>query len=583
MTTPLISIDFRFDQVPPTLFNNSLGACDGTIFGTPDGAVLSSWRFTQTARPHHIDSWLDSFKLFTFLSNPIVVSNNETTKFEADIATRQVFMCEKPIPECLYKRVRDIYEDLRLASSGLSIIDPDSGMWYAVLGTDHQLWAVYGRLPIYRVNWPSCIRSIFNALGVQPFCCNPCIPNPWVPVLPRCAPWYDVNKCEYESRRQLEQCVKKNRFDKTNFLNDENYLMWKKCLNVRRVNSWARYNAWVEQAKKDKTTVYDWVSYVEFEKKYKVADASSAAVETAKNNLTYENYTNWVIFNCWKRLKKEYLSLQGNACQKESLPSCSTDTGSSSSVLPCDPKIYYEFCADCADCCEYAAFIHAIPLIRREQCNPQVDFDRVGIVFNAKLNNVTFTVNGVPLHVIVKPGHRLEDEYKILDYGGYAETIVSQRFLVGFGNFTFLDAALPNNYARQKYDCDYRQRTALAQLLPDEFYYQIAFNKHGELEAVVPAEAFGVTDCKPENRIFGQGSVLVIRNLLVCQSCASNCESLFVPLNKLCCPDNCDSTCHSESVNCSTSCSASSSTNSWMPLGTLNTQQQVAKLPESTD
>lgn len=554
-SNPVVSIDFRFDQIPSTLFNNALGAGDGTIFGTPDGAVLSSWRYTQTAKPHHIDSWLDSFKLFTFLSNPVVVGNNQTTTFEADIATRQVFMCEKPIPECLYKRVRDIYEDLRLASSGLSIIDPDTGLWYSILGTDHQLWAVYGRLPIYRVNWPSAVRSIFTALGVQPFNCNPCIPNPWIPVVPQCSPWYDVNKCEYESRRQLEHCIKKNRYDKTNFLNDENYQMWKKCLNVRRANSWNLFNAWQEQAKKVKTNVYDWVAFVEFEKAYKVPDVSQSALEAAKNNLTYENYIQWVYFNCWKRLKKEYVGMQANPCKQE-LPSCTTDTASTDSVLPCDPKIYYEFCSDNADCCEYAAFVHAIPLIRREQCNPQLDFDRVGIVFNAQQNNVTYTVNGVPLHVIVKPGHRLEDEYKILDYGGYAETVMSYRFLVGFGNFTFLDAAMPNNYARQKYDADYRQRTGLAQLLPDECYYQIAFNKHGELEAVVPAEGFGVTDCKPENRIFGQGSVLVIRNLVVSQSHETKFKPLFAPILELCNPP--EDSCSTSAETCATPATSAS-------------------------
>jgi hypothetical protein len=548
-TSSLISIDFRVDNIPPTLFNNGLGAQDGTIFGSPDGAVLSSWRFTQTAKPHHIDSWLDSFKLFTFLSNPVIVANHQITKFEADIATRQVFMCEKPIPECLYKRVNDIYADFRLGSSGLSIIDPDTGLWYAILGTDHQLWAVYGRLPIYRVNWPSCVRSIFQAIGVQPYSCNPCVPNPWVPVLPRCAPWYDVNKCEYESRRALEQCVKKNRFDKTNFLNDENYLQWKKCLNVRRVNGWNKYLAWTENAKANKVTVYDWVAYVEFEKGYKPIDATAADIEANKANLSYENYTSWVIFNCWKRLKKQYLALQADPCNPEPLRECSTDTASESSILPCEPKIYYEFCADCTDCCEYAAFLHATPLIRREQCNPQVDFDRVAIHYHAENNTVHYLVNGidVPSALVVKPGHRMGAN-QVIDYGGYAETIVSQRFLVGFGNFTFLDAALPGS---AKLNCGYRQQSALAQLLPDDHYYQTAFNKHGELEAVVPAEAFGITDCKPEHRIFGQGTVLIIRNLNVCQTCESNCSPLFVPVNQLCCAKDCVSSCDTDTISSS--------------------------------
>ncbi len=575
MCTPLISIDFRFDQIPPNVLNTALGANDGLIYGSPDGAVLSSWRFTQTARPHHIDSWLDSFKFFSFLTTPIVVSNNACTKFEADIATRQVFMAEKPIPECLYKRVRDIYEDLRLASSGLTIIDPDTGLWYGILGTDHQLWAVYGRLPIYRVNWPSPLRSVFQALGIQPGGCNPCFPNPWVPVLPKCSPWYDVNKCETESRRQLEQCIKKNRFDKTTFTQDENYLMWKKCLNSRRVASWKQFNDWKDYAKANKTTLYDWVAFVEFTKGYPADEKAVTGdlIASIQNTMTYEDYCNWVVFNCWKRLKKEYLRMLDNPCDPAPLPPCTPGDGETS-VLPCDPKIYYEFCGDaCNNCFEYAAFLHAVPLIRREECNPQCDFDRVGIWYDAHYNTVSFVVNGVSLYTVVKPGHRLETQYRLVDYGGYAETIVSSRFIVGFGNFTFLDGSLPNNYAHQKFDCDYRQRTALAQILPDDFYYQINFNKHGELEAVIPTEAFGITNCKPEDRIFGQGTVLIIRNLVVCQSEQPNCESLYKPLNLLGCDDACpaSSTCPSDSssTECGTESTSSSSSASWVAAGSV--------------
>ena len=121
----------------------------------------------------------------------------------------------------------------------------------------------------------------------------------------------------------------------------------------------------------------------------------------------------------------------------------------------------------------------------------------------------------------------------MIDYGGYAENIVSSRFLVGLGNFTFLDAALPNNYARQKMECDYREKTALAQLLPDGAYYQIAYNKHGELEAIVPSEGFGITSDKAEDHIFGQGSVLVVRNLIICQDTCKNDQALFKPITLL--------------------------------------------------
>lgn len=525
MSVPLVSIDFRVDQINPFLFNNGLGLMDGTIFGSPDGAVISSLRFTATAVSKTHDSWIDSFKFLTFLSTPVVVSNNRETKFEADIATRQIFSEEKPIPECLYKRVRNIYEDLRLASSGLVILDPDTGVWYGVLGTDHQLWAVYGRLPIYRPCWPGCIRSIFQALGAGPALA--------VPVIPRCVPWYDCKRSDSECERALTHCLKRNRYDKTNFVEDTNFAMWKKCMTVRRMMNWKKFLDWKEVAKKDKTQIYDWMSYVDFEKNYKVPKIDETAIEAVKNTKDYDEYCLWLLYNCWKSLKKQYLFKERDPCQKD-LPSCATEaTDLTLSDAPCVPKIYYEYGGFGEIVPDYAAFLHAIPLVRRESANPQLDFDRVAITFDAQNNLVHFSVNNKCLYTVVKPGHRLDEQYRILDYGGYAENIVSSRFLVGLGNFTFLDAALPNNYARQKMECDYREKTALAQLLPDGCYYQIAFNKHGELEAVVPSEGFGITSDKAEDHIFGQGSVLVVRNLIICQDTCKNDQALFKPITLL--------------------------------------------------
>jgi hypothetical protein len=526
MSVPLVSVDFRVDPIPPYLFNNALGFNDGTIFGSPDGAVISSMRFTATAVTKTHDSWIDSFKFLTFLSTPVVVSNNRETKFEADIAMRQVFSEEKPIPECLYKRVRNIYEDLRLGSSGLVIIDPDTGIWYGILGTDHQLWAVYGRLPIYRPCWPGCVRSIFQALGAGPALA--------VPVIPRCVPWYDCKKSDSECERALTHCLKRNRYDKTNFMEDTNFAMWKKCMTARRYVNWKKFLDWKEEAKKAKTQIYDWLNYVDFEKGYKIdLNVPQATIEAVKASKDYDEYCLWLLYNCWKSLKKQYLFKERDPCQKD-LPSCATEaTDLTLSDAPTVPKIFYEYGGYGEPIAEYAAFLHALPLTRRESANPQCDFDRVAIIFNAQNNNVTFTVNGVPLHVVVKPGHRLEEQYRILDYGGYAETIVSSRFLVGLGNFTFLDAALPNNYARQKMECDYREKTGLVQLLPDGEYYQIAFNKHGELEAIVPSEGFGITNEKAEDHLFGQGSILVVRNLLVCQDTCKNDDALFKPVTLL--------------------------------------------------
>jgi hypothetical protein len=82
-------------------------------------------------------------------------------------------------------------------------------------------------------------------------------------------------------------------------------------------------------------------------------------------------------------------------------------------------------------------------------------------------------------------------------------------------------------------ECDFRQKTGLVQILPSHAYYQIAFNKHGELENVVDSEGFGITSEKAEDRLFGQGSVLVVRNLVICQNTCKNDDALFKPVTLL--------------------------------------------------
>jgi hypothetical protein len=82
-------------------------------------------------------------------------------------------------------------------------------------------------------------------------------------------------------------------------------------------------------------------------------------------------------------------------------------------------------------------------------------------------------------------------------------------------------------------ECDYREKTGLVQILPDHAYYQIAFNKHGELENIVASEGFGITSEKAEDHLFGQGSVLVVRNLLICQHTCKNDDALFKPITLL--------------------------------------------------
>lgn len=168
---------------------------------------------------------------------------------------------------------------------------------------------------------------------------------------------------------------------------------------------------------------------------------------------------------------------------------------------------------------DYAAFTSIIPLCKRGNHNSLEDVVRVGIGIDACKGTIKFYINRNELFCIPRIGYRLADEYQVSELGGtpYITNLECMRF--GFGNFSYLDHNIPNNYARQyvveTLDSNgysvHRLASGLAQLLPSDKYREPYPDFTGEYTSIDPNLSFGYTGNDPSYFNFGQGIITHIK------------------------------------------------------------------------
>lgn len=179
---------------------------------------------------------------------------------------------------------------------------------------------------------------------------------------------------------------------------------------------------------------------------------------------------------------------------------------------------------------DYAAFSNAIWVARRSGVDPLNEFSKLAIGIHRGKGIVTWYVDGTPVFSINTIGYRAHDEYRVLDHGG-AETLVEMKSVrAGFGTFSLLDMALPNNYARN-YVVDILPITpatreiaasALVQLDLTSTYRELYPNPQTGLERTIvdPNVTFAyiLNETPNDNRavkLFGQGAAIKLRTLRV--------------------------------------------------------------------
>lgn len=124
---------------------------DGGVAKLNKGLVINSKVFTKTY-PEESDEitdhgYLDHFKYLAILQSDYQVPTCGEVRVEACAASR-AFEVDRATNECVFgDAVTDPDSDLRLAASGINMLDTSTGLHLAMLMTNSAIYAVYEMLP----------------------------------------------------------------------------------------------------------------------------------------------------------------------------------------------------------------------------------------------------------------------------------------------------------------------------------------------------------------------------------------------------------------------------------------------------
>lgn len=182
-----------------------------------------------------------------------------------------------------------------------------------------------------------------------------------------------------------------------------------------------------------------------------------------------------------------------------------------------------------------AAFISLVPLQKRgvvdidDPLSKLRMFHRLTIGVHMTTHReivVVWYINGDKKFSINTPGHRISDQYQVLDQGGVSQTINIQELVMQLGHHSFLDFQLPNNYSRDKIITVthggfpvHRSCSGLVQLMDSKMYKEIFPDFFGNNVDIDASKSFAVpfetAAANISNRVFGQGMISRLRELTI--------------------------------------------------------------------
>lgn len=167
----------------------------------------------------------------------------------------------------------------------------------------------------------------------------------------------------------------------------------------------------------------------------------------------------------------------------------------------------------------YEAFSFA-KLVGSRTADPASDFVRLGLGVSRETGTLRWYINGEKVFEVDRIGLPLTDDLHLLEHGGEAGLVEIKQVNVGFGTFSLLDMALPNNYSRDLTEGDSIAVSQLVQLDLAETYIQLYKGFTGAERPIDPSQTFAVVlDQYPDHnhdiKLFGQGATLYVKKISV--------------------------------------------------------------------
>lgn len=504
----VLELDFRKGFCDSD-FSMLLGS-DGCHSTDGDGLTVNSSLY-QVTQPHGPNGWLDHHKWCAYHRTPVECHRSKETLFEAKIANKQIFNESVPFPSEFRASVSDMYADPRLAHGQFCVIDPESGIQAGFMVTDHMLYAVYGRRPAYTIcKYKNCYADE----------CEPC-----------------AGSCD-------------TNFGCNDFWTDCRYQDFKQNTTEPQFRIFFEFTAWCHFVEQNDLKLNNFKVFCSWRKQ----NPTNCDMFTRQDYVAWKSQFNWQEYCCflkgWKEWHHQYKDWE--ACSESCLPvTCEGGDCSSKLFGGLEKKktggcsCYHMYTRDgrnCYDgettrdieqypyqfsagrsCCNPvpASFVDMVPLMRTEACDPLCDFIKVAVGIDRKYKCLKFYVNNQQVFKVVDIGRRLNDMYRVIEHGGYAEAVDVRCVLLAFGTGSMLDASMPNNYHRyHRAKGLHSDETGLVPLMPADSYKSIYHNKLGEMRHVESTH-FAVSGNDLKYRAFMQGDVFKIQYICVLVRAAS--------------------------------------------------------------
>lgn len=467
------------------------------------GLVINSSQFTKT-RPYGPSGYMDHFKCAPFYKQVIEFPRNKEVLLNALVSSKQVFQTNS-IPSAFARRYFDKLGDPRFCHGFFGFTDPKTGIIAAFVITDHDLYVMYGR------------DDALSGCDVLCGATNDCVP---------CV-----------AMQQIYTCV--------NFDRDPNYLLFRQNMNEGNFPRWVLYVQWANWAQKNQQDIFDWQLFRTFQQRYPEICAAPLPNQAFSSWRSLNSYTDYCLSVNWNRWLAGYTEqlcdnnnllpaamCLGDSCSNKLFggrPPCSVCSPGSATACGCryiDNSNCHDgkprAVGDVRSCCcpVLASFLELHHVMKLERCDPFCAFLNLTIGVNRGTNVLKFYNNLQQVYQINNVGSRVNDEDRVLEFGGNGSLVDVASGLITFGTGSLMDAALPNNFNRMRFTPENLARSQLTPLREMSTYKQLYRNPDGDFVPVTDTPSPGVsttfatTDSK-EYRVFGQGAVFRIRRFAV--------------------------------------------------------------------
>jgi len=495
----ILELDFRKGFCPDDF---QMMSTDGCVTSDNDGLTINSSTF-KSSQSQGALGFLDYYKWCATYKACIPVDRSKETIVEAKMSNKQIFS-KTPVPSEFSRAISDIFADPRLAHGQVSVIDPESGIIAGFVLTDHQLYALYGRMP--------ALCNVLNYKSGNETECEPCV---------SCTVTYG---CQ-------------------DFWQDCRYIDFKQNTKEPEWKVFSEFCVWCDFCRSNSSKVNNWKVFTQWRRNtgFNCGNLNRVDYVSWKSNYSWSEYCNFL--EGWADWYRQYREWEACSDAIAGPASCKTGEcgrlyGPNISVLdgkPCN-SCYHVYTPDGQSCytgasvrvengsyvfdtnrscvsSQVATFIEMVPVLRTEASDPLCDMIKVAIGIDRKYKTLKYYVNNQTVFKVVDIGRRLNDAYRVVEMGGYADTVDFRTAVISFGTGSMLDASLPNNYNRYDTSNNWKDKTALVPLLPVEMYRNIYFNKIGEL---IPksADQFVVGN-EVKYRQFLQGDVMKLQYIVV--------------------------------------------------------------------